>query len=87
MLYNKDPDDTADYQFIWTDELGTDTVSSHTIIADTGITVDSSVESNGVVTVWLSGGTARYTYRVVCRVVTAGGRTLDQTMCIRCRSK
>jgi len=87
MIYSKDPDETADYEFEWAADIGTDTISNVTIVADTGITVDSNSNTDNVVTVWLSGGTARSTYRVVCRITTVGGRTLDQSMCMRCRSK
>jgi len=51
--------------------------------ADTGITVDSSTESDGKVTVWLSGGTAGINYKVACLVETSAGRTDERTLWIR----
>jgi len=91
----KDPDAVLDYTFDWaasTNGTGTtdwlasgETISSHTIDADTGITVDSSAltDSNTSVTVWLSGGTAGTEYNVRCEIVTSGSRTDERTMMIK----
>lgn len=54
-----------------------------TITADTGITVDSSAESDGKVTVWLSGGTAGENYKVACLITTSAGRTDERTILIK----
>lgn len=90
----KDPDSTLDYKFDWkaeTNGSGTsdwlaaaETISSHTIDADTGITVDSSTatDTNTSVTVWLSGGTAGTDYAVRCEIVTNAARTDERTMMI-----
>ena len=60
----KDPSAVLDYVFDWTEWLATgETITDHTITADTGITVDSSTEDAGKVTVWLSGGTAGINYK------------------------
>jgi len=95
----KDPDAVLDYKFDWkaltngtgtSDWLGTtETISSHTIDADTGITVASSALSDGntSVTVWLSGGTHGYDYAVRCEVVTSGARTDERTMFIQARER
>lgn len=85
--YFKDPDAVLDYVWDWDAWLGSDTISSHSIIAESGITVDSSSTTTTVVTAWLSGGTVNTDYNVVCRIVTAGGRTDDRTSVIRIRSK
>ena len=88
----KDPDAVLDYKFDWaasTNGTGDDdwlaageTISSHTIDEDTGITVDSSAQTdtNTSVTVWLSGGTAGTTYSVRCEIVTSASRTDERTM-------
>ncbi len=69
---------------LWTGWLATgETITDHTITADTGITVDSSTESDGKVTVWLSGGTAGINYKVACLVETTAGRTDERTLWIR----
>ena len=80
----KDPSAVLDYVFDWTEWLATgETITDHTITADTGITVDSSAESDGKVTVWLSGGTAGINYKVACLVETSDGRTDERTLWIR----
>ena len=80
----KDPSAVLDYVFDWTEWLATvETITDHTITADTGITVDSSTESDGKVTVWLSGGTAGINYKVACLITTSAGRTDERTIWIK----
>ena len=87
----KDPSAVLDYVFDWTEWLATgETIAVDsetgkkliTITADTGITVDSSTEDDGKVTVWLSGGTVGTTYRVECLIVTTAGRTDERSLWI-----
>lgn len=80
LSISKDPDAVLDYPFDWSTWLDGDTISSHTITADSGITVDSSSATTSVVTVWLSGGTAGASYSVACRITTAAGRTDERTI-------
>ena len=80
----KDPSAVLDYVFDWTEWLATgETITDHTITADTGITVDSSTESDGKVTVWLSGGTAGINYKIACLITTSAGRTDERTIWIK----
>jgi len=80
----KDPSAVLDYAFDWTDWLATsETIANHTITADTGIVVDSSTENAGIVTVWLSGGTAGINYKVACLITTSAGRTDERTIWIK----
>jgi len=81
----KDPSAVLDYAFDWKEEwLATgETIADHTITADTGITVDSSTEDDGKVTVWLSGGTAGINYKVACLITTSAGRTDERSMWIK----
>ena len=80
----KDPSAVLDYVFDWTEWLATgETITDHTITADTGITVDSSTEDAGKVTVWLSGGTAGINYKVACKITTSAGRTDERTIWIK----
>ena len=95
----KDPDAVLDYKFDWaaltngtgsSDWLGAaETISAHTIDADAGIVVDSSVETDAhtSVTVWLSGGTAGVEYAVRCEIETSGSRTDERTMMIKCEER
>ena len=80
----KDPSAVLDYVFDWTGWLATvETITDHTITADTGIKVDSSTEDAGKVTVWLSGGTAGINYKVACLITTTEGRTDERTIWIK----
>jgi len=82
--YLKDPSAVLDWAFDWTDWLATgETITDHTITADTGITVDSSTEDTGKVTVWLSGGTAGINYKVACKITSTAGRTDERTIWIK----
>ena len=80
----KDPSAVLDWMFDWSDWLASgETIISHTITGETGITVDSSTESAGKVTVWLSGGTAGENYKVACLIETSAGRTDERTIWIK----
>lgn len=86
--YLKDPDAVLDFGFDWSDWLETgETISDYTITAETGITVDSDSEADGIVTVWLSGGTAGGNYPVACKIVTSASRTDERTMVIRVQNR
>ena len=80
----KDPSAVLDYVFDWTGWLASgETIDTHTITVDTGLTKDSSTESGGKVTVWLSGGTAGENYKVACLITTSAGRTDERTIWIK----
>ena len=82
--YLKDPSAILDWAFDWTDWLAAaETITDHTITADTGITVDSSTELDGKIIVWLSGGTAGQNYKVACKITTSAGRTDERTIWIK----
>jgi len=95
QIFTKDPDAVLDYKFDFkasTNSSGSsdwlasaEVISSHTIDADTGITVDSSAlsDTNTSVTAWLSGGTAGTAYDVRCEIVTDASRTDERTITIR----
>ena len=80
----KNPSAVLDYAFDWTGWLAAgETITDHTITADTGLVVDSSTENNGKVTVWLSEGTAGVNYKVACLITTSAGRTDERTIWIK----
>ncbi len=92
--YTKDPDAVLDYKWDWksstngrgfTDWLTTsETISSITITAEAGITIDSSsiTDTNTSATVWLSGGAAGTSYTVACKIVTSAGRTDERSITV-----
>lgn len=93
--FTKDSDAVLDYAFDWkplthgvsgatSDWLATgETISSYTVTAETGLTKDSDSQADGVVTVWLSGGTAGINYKVACLIATSAGRTDERTIWIK----
>ena len=86
MNYTKDPGDTLDWAFDWTEWLATDeTISSYVLTVSEGITLETEgeiaqKESGGVVTYWLSGGTAGNWYTVACKITTNANRVKVHTM-------
>ena len=87
-IFYKDSDAVLDYSFDWSDWLaGGETISSHTVTVETGLTKDSDSESSGIVTVWLSGGTVGTTYKVACEIVTSASRTDERSITIQCRER
>jgi hypothetical protein len=95
----KDPSAVLDYKFDWkakTNSTGQsdwlasgETLSTKTITADSGITVDSSAlsDTNTSVTVWLSGGTAGDDYTVACLITTSASRTDERSITVKCRQR
>jgi hypothetical protein len=80
--FTHDPDAVLDYEFDWSAWLGADTITSHTVTAAAGLTVDSTTATATAVTAWLSGGSVGASYAVACHIVTAAGREDDRTVTI-----
>ena len=86
----KDPDAVLDYKWDWSDWLASgETISSHTIPTVTGITLDSSSETDTdtSVTAWYSSGTALIDYDVTCQIVTSDSREDDRTITLQVRDR
>lgn len=83
----KDPNEVLDYSVDWSARLGSDTISASTWVVPSGITKNSDSNTTTATTIWLSGGTEGDSYSLVNRVVTAGGRTFDQTIKLKVKSK
>lgn len=85
--FTKQPGETLDFDIDFSEWLADrdpdDTVSSATVDAEDGITVDSYVLSSGVVKVWLSGGTDGTSYKVTAAATTASGRTKEGEITIK----
>ena len=79
----KDPSDVLDYQVKWAAWLaavaGGEPIASVTSTVPAGITPKHATNTTTTATIWLSGGTAGTTYRIACRIATAGGRTAEQS--------
>jgi len=84
----KDPDAVLDYQWDWAAWLETgETITDHEVTATSGLTVDSTSEDDGAVTVWLSGGTVHQTYTVDCTITTSAGRVDSRSIEIDCKDR
>ena len=87
-IFIKDPDAVLDYAFDWNTWLASgETISSRVVTADTGLTKVSDSESSGIVTAWLSGGTAGTSYNVACKIVTSDGRTEERSITVLVRER
>lgn len=84
---SKDPDEVLDYVLNWSARLGSDTITTSTWTVPDGITMDSDSETTTATTIWLSGGTEGQSYDILNRIVTAGGRTMDQTVKLKIKAK
>lgn len=86
---DKDPDEVLDYLIDWgsrrLDEGDTIVSSSWTVPA--GLTQTDAAFTDTTTTVWLSGGTLGTTYEITSQIVTAGGRTMEQTARLRIGAK
>lgn len=86
--YIKDPDATLDYTFDWTEWLASEeTIFSHIITVDAGITKNSDSELDGLITIWLSGGIAGTDYTVACKITTDEGRIDERSIIIKCQER
>ena len=84
LTFEQDPDATLDYQLDCSEWLPTgDTLSSPTVSAASGITVDSYSNDDDTITAWISGGTTGQTYTITYHIVTTGGREDDKSIRIR----
>lgn len=84
----KDPDEVLDYQIDWSKRVAnTDAIVSSTWIVPTGITKDSDSFTDFATIIWLSSGTLDEEYTLTNRVTTTEGRTMDQSVDIKIRTK
>lgn len=85
----KDPDEVANYGFIWSTELAEgDSVASSTWILPDGLSKASEGLSDDVTVVKLSGGTIGETYIVTNRIVTSiTTETLDQSAKLKIKDR
>lgn len=86
----KDPNAVVDYGVDWEPWLAGDTIATSAwslVNASAGVVIDSDDNDTTTTTVWLSGGVAGQTGRILNRITTAGGRTQDKTLNIRIRER
>jgi hypothetical protein len=83
----KDKDEVLDYVIDWAARLSNDIIFSSTWIVPTGIVMDSNSNTDSSTTIWLHGGTIGSTYELLNRIVTTGGRTMDQSVKLKIKEK
>lgn len=90
----KDPNEVLDYQLDWAKPgesrlVAGETLSTcvFTVVEGTVIVNSSAFAGSGLATVWLSGGAAGEKCVILNRVTTSAGRTYDQSVTLRVRSK
>jgi hypothetical protein len=74
--FTKQPIEIQDYDIDFNEYLGfhNDIALSHTSFAESGVTIFSSNLIDGVVKVFIAGGTDGNTYKVSATITTQGGR-------------
>ena len=80
----KQPAEKQDYDIgfaAWLAALS-DTAASFVVTVETGITLVSSAMADGVVKVWLSGGTNGTKYKVTATITTTAGRVKEDEILI-----
>jgi hypothetical protein len=86
---HKDPNEVLDYRVDWTARLESgETITTSTVSRPTGdVVIDSQSYLGAMVTVWLSGGTDDTMNILTSRIVTNQGRTYDESVKLRVRTK
>lgn len=90
FVFQKDPNARKDYEIDCRAWLNGDTLTAVQFLWQTGATVQvdsSSFSPEGIVTVWLVGGTDQTTDYMTFRPTTALGRSDDWTIQINVRSQ
>ena len=96
MSFRKDPAATLDFGFDWRGVADGETdswlreneeITDHVVTVDPGLDKGATSADDGVVIVWLSGGTHMQNYNVTCRITTSQGRTDERTIRVDVRDR
>lgn len=88
----KDPNDVDSFQIDWSERLTSETISTSAWTIDpadgtTPLTQNSASNTTTRTTIWLSGGDEDETYELTNRITTTAGRTFDQTVKLKVKSR
>ena len=85
----KDPNEILDFFIDWSKRIDRDdSIESTTFTITEGTVVVESFSATGkIATVWLSGGQDGEIIPVLNRIITAGGRSMEQTILLEIASK
>ncbi|MCK1669432.1 hypothetical protein [Bradyrhizobium sp. 153] len=85
---SKSPDEVQDYGADWRSRLAKDeTIASSTFVLPPGVVASKSTYSGAVAEVRISGGANGELYRILNRITTTAGRTLEQAIHLGVMSK
>lgn len=85
-VFEIDPDETVDYAFDWNAALEDgETISTSSFVLPDGLTQVSAAAGTTRTAIFVSGASCGRIYRITNRVTTSGGRTFDQTICLKAR--
>lgn len=86
---SKDANDVLDYTVDFSERLGSDTVSSASFSLATaaGLTLGDDDTTDTTATVTISDGTQGSNGKVLCRITTADGQTMDATVTLPVRAR
>lgn len=79
----KDPDEVLDYGIDWSRRLGDDTITDSIWQVPDGLVRGEDTKTDKGTVVWLSAGEDHREYKVVNRITTMGGRTMEQSVILR----
>ena len=78
--FPKDPDETLDYQFDWTEFIGTDTIASQsTVVTDATLLASAIDAANKKVNLRISGGAIGVPASIENTITTASGQIAQRT--------
>ena len=88
LILEKDPADVVDYPVDFKQLLQSDVISTATVTAEGGVTVDSSAVSGNVVTIFVSGGNDCTISTVTIKIVATNAtpRTFERSFQIRVKN-
>lgn len=85
---SKSPDEVLDYGADWQSRLEKDeAITSSTFVLPPGVVATKSTYSGALAEIRISGGVNGELYRILNRVTTTAGRTLEQTIHLGVMSK
>jgi hypothetical protein len=89
---DKDPDDIDAFSLDWSTRLASETIASSLWVIDpadgaTPLTNESQSNTTAITTIWLSGGVEDESYALTNRITTTAGRTLDQTVRLKVKTR
>lgn len=89
---DKDPDDVDAFGVDWSSRLTAETIASSSWTIDpadgaTPLTNETVSFTTTTTTIWLSGGVADEVYTLTNRISTTAGRTLDQSVRLKVKTR